>query len=159
MSDDEEKTESEFGSGVVVCLAKFSEHMGNRQAHDVYNIVGWLKQTPEKQKEWEDGNPDMKRSIEIYRCFGQLGVGEGHGLSRLIWWMNGASDHFYDLDEERAPQPLRELKSLTLLIGHGNDAPGDLDPEHVDKIHKLWKESCLAVDRQLGVEDPEWGQW
>ena len=22
-----------------------------------------------------------------------------------------------------------------------------------------WQESCLAVDRALGIEQPDWGQW
>ena len=88
--------------------------------------------------------------------------GERTGKERAIamaieMWMNGASDHFYDLDRERAPAVLCELADLTLKIGHGfSDETWTI--ETVDRIRELWRESCLAVDRQLGTE-PDWGSW
>lgn len=124
-----EESSSEFGAGIVVCLAKFSEHL------------------------WNGQDPSMNKDIvDIW-----VSEDEGAAYSRAVeLWANGASDHFYDLDE-KAPAPLKELASLTLKMGHGFTGQKWTKAD-MDRVRELWRESCLAVDRMLEVE-PDWGQW
>jgi hypothetical protein len=146
---------SEFGSGVVVCLAKFSEHMMDWRAKQVYDTIEWMKMSPaEKQYEIRyaanRGNQHAAKIVE---------AGDNDSLSQMIWlWMNAAADHLRHLDEAHAPAPLSELRAFTLHIGHDMQMEG-WDAATVERIRDLWKESCLAVDRMLGVENGDWGQW
>lgn len=103
---------SEFGSGIVVCLAKFSEHLGMQR---------------------------YRNSVD------------------LELWMNGASDHFYDLDRQRAPKSLIQLADLTLEIGHGFTGKNYTEKDY-QQILKLWKKSCIAIDKKLNT-NPDWGRW
>jgi hypothetical protein len=114
-----EMDNSEFGSGIVVPLVKFSEHMGHEMLH-----------------RFDEAKIDYSHSVEL--------------------WMNGASDHMFDLDD-RAPFSLKELAKLSLTMGHG--FTGQVWTEkHVESLRTLWKLSAIEVDRMLGVE-PDWGQW
>ena len=151
------ESDSEFGRGVVVCLAKFSEHLENDRATRIIRAHRW-EQMPEREREryrasatehpFGDGG-QMVRATEIIALAG--------GLSAAIeMWANGASDHFYDLDE-RAHTPLKELASLTLEVGHGFTGK-TWTFSTWERIRELWRESCVAVDQALGVE-PDWGQW
>jgi hypothetical protein len=139
-------SDSEFGRGVVVCLAKFSEHLANEHARAITSGITWQKMSPERQRRWraESGRGHIRRVESI-------------GLSKMIeMWANGASDHFFGLSDQ-APGPLQELAAFTLLVGHGFQEE-EWTAGTWKRILELWKESCLAVDRQLGVE-PDWGQW
>lgn len=158
---------SEFGSGLVVCLAKFSEHLMRHGPYDeqmVREYVDWLK-TSESAKNAVRAEAELHPRGDSAQRLGRIDVLEilaRHGdpaaaISRAIHlWMNGASDHFLDLDE-RAPEPLRELAALTLRIGHGFTGE-TWTIETVDRIRELWKESCLALDEMLGIES-DWGEW
>jgi hypothetical protein len=118
---------SEFGSGVVVCLAKFSQHLDN-----------------------------IHRFKETYTSIGKDETSVLYDAITMA--MNGASDHFYDLDRDKAPESLIKLADLTLEIGHGFRGGVVYTQDTVDEIFKLWEESCLAVDKMLGV-DGDWGTW
>lgn len=160
MSD--EKEESEFGSGIVVCLAKFSEHLGNRHMEAISHAICWMA-NPDRHAEWrtmpiQGDHARFMTDVTLLEIFEKVDA-PGRGLSQMIWmWMNGASDHFYDLDRKRAPAQLVELADLVLSIGHGF-LEHAWTKETVDKIFQLWKDSCLAVDEQLGVQSGEWGRW
>lgn len=80
---------SEFGRGVVVCLAKFSEHMSDDMARAVTEAIA--------------GKPTLPISLS----------------STIELWANGASDHFYELDRKMAGPRLIQLADLMLRIGHG----------------------------------------
>jgi hypothetical protein len=124
-SFDDPKTYSEFGSGIVVCLAKFSQHLDLNM---------------------------LRESIELYES-----IGREDGFSRAVeMWMNGASDHFYDLDE-KAPPTLQKLARLALEIGHGFKDQ-TYTQATVDEIFQLWQEACMEVDKMLGVT-ADWGEW
>lgn len=129
--------QSEFGSGIVVCLAKFSEHL-------------WNDREPSLDGELSDGSRSMRGS-KFYDS-------DEHLYSREVEiWANGASDHFYDLDR-RAPKALRELASLTLEMGHG--FTGKVwTPDDMKRVRELWKESCLAIDRRMLHVKADWGEW
>ena len=154
----ETASRSEFGAGIVVCLAKFSEHLSNDWARRIARFQWW--------SELDDAQRDRKRVEatkyprgDIARWLLDVEIGNiMEGLSHLIeLWANGASDHFYELDD-RAPAPLKELAAFTLKIGHGFSGE-EWTWDDWQTIWRLWEESCLAVDRQLGVEEPDWGEW
>lgn len=159
---DDEAEPSEFGAGIVVCLAKFSEHLWNDHYERIRHMAWWaaLDETKRQQQREEAARfpvGDAARRLAAVHFLTYQDTPE-KALSRQIeMWMNGASDHFYDLDKERAPEPLRELGSLALRIGHGFTGE-TWTMEHVERIRDLWKQSCLALDERLGTK-PDWGQW
>jgi hypothetical protein len=153
---------SEFGAGIVVCLAKFSEHLQQHGAYSERTIREYAAASPEKIAAWQEEARSYPRGDAAQRLasFFIFEVGnqsrEGAISHAIAMWMNSASDHMYDLDD-RAPAPLKELAALTLRIGHGfTDETWTV--ETMDRIRDLWRESCLEVDRILGV-DPDWGEW
>jgi len=160
--------QSEFGSGVVVCLAKFSEHLSAPFARRFTNALHWSKMDATEQQKRRDEalqypHGDSARLVgNVKGVFMGIRASEQEELmSALSTWANGASDHFYDLDRDKAPQELIELADYMLDLGHGSGLMGKWpnDPSDTwDYIWKQWEEACLAVDRQLGVE-PDWGQW
>lgn len=107
---------SEFGSGVVICLAKFSEHLSHIRKYDKLDFTDRLELT-----------------------------------------MNAASDHFYDLDRDKAPESLCKLADKALEIGHGFTGKTYLQKDF-EEIYDLWRRSCEELDDMLGVKG-DWGEW
>ena len=142
---------SEFGRGVVICLAKFSAHLENDQTS---RVNAWIRHT--------NGTPISELPSDYRRYFKILGDSyptKQHGLKSLIEiWANAASDHFYDLDETLAPPALKQLASLTLEMGHGFTDRLWTEADWVH-MHDLWERACMELDKQLGVPSPDWGQW
>lgn len=158
--------ESEFGSGRVVCLVKFMEHMNNSWAHRVADAYRWSLMTPQARAVMEreaerfpHGN--YARLVANVRSVFISGENRmARDISHAIeMWMNGASDHFYGLDRSRnCPDPLIELAHFTLAIGHGfTDNVWDYE-KVVEKINRLVQESALALDESLHVVG-DWGEW
>lgn len=168
---EEEPEGSDFGAGVVVCLAKFSEHLsGASSPYDermIYLYNRWINElTPEQRVKMQEQaklypTGDAARDLQVIASAARSAEIRGSAeaaLSNLVeMWMNAASDHFYDLDRRRAPDVLIELADLCLLIGHGFTGK-TWTMEHVDRIRELWRASCIAVDKQLGVK-PDWGSY
>lgn len=158
---------SEFGSGVVVCLVKFSEHLaggshsfGERMIRtlDSWRELSEDQQTKEKQQARDKplgDAADLMRTLDI-AMMGRRTPSEAISYTMELW-MNAASDHFYDLDRERAPQPLIELADLTLKIGHGFTGQTWTIAD-LDRIRELWQASSEALDKALGAT-PDWGEW
>lgn len=75
-------------------------------------------------------------------------------------WASGAGDHFFDLDEERAPQPLKDLAELVIRMRNthlGSNWTWQKGQD-MDRVRELWRESCVALDRALGTV-PNWGEY
>lgn len=159
----DDKEPSEFGRGVVVCLAKFTEHLANRQAVSVANEIRYRRMTDEEKATEVREAEQHPRGDAAQRIASRLYSGILASLTRdavsesLERWANGASDHFYDLDRERAPTPLCELADLTLDMGHGFRGQTWTEGDWT-RIHDLWRAACLAVDEKLGAA-PDWGKW
>lgn len=156
---------SDFGAGVVVCLVKFSEHLSNFWESQVHHAIRWTKMTDaQKQQESAEAirhpyGDAANRMNDVKIVLGGLpDYTDERKISHYIeLWMNGASDHFYDLDREKAPPSLIKLADLCLTIGHG--FTGDIWTENdLKMIRHLWKQSCIEVDKMLGTK-PDWGQW
>lgn len=163
-----EDSRSEFGAGLVVCLAKFSEHLwggGGAYTEEIIHDFNRYVEMPERRRDKEREEAAQYpsgSSAAFLRNVDIAGLGEGmtpeRTLSHLVEiWLNGASDHFYELDRELAPDPLVQLADLTLEAGHGfTDKVWGMDT--VQKIRDLWRDSCLELDEKLGAE-PDWGNW
>lgn len=150
----EERQESEFGRGVVTCLAKFSEHLFMSESFQrVYQVSRWV----DGQVAVDPDGASMARYAES--MLKVLGSKERVLSMQISYWMSGASDHFAGLDRERSPQCLRELAELTRSMGHGFMTSRRVwTMKDVDRIRDLWMQSCLALDKAHGV-DAEWGRY
>lgn len=160
----EEERGSEFGKGVIICLAKFSEHLWNRWAENIIYTIRWQNMTDEERQ-------NIHKEMEIHphgdasRHYGMIIAMEGSRFdnrdavsSAMELWANGASDHFYDLERDLCPPSLVELADLTLTMGHGFTGQKWTE-EDWKKIQKLWEDACYELDLQLGVENPDWGNY
>lgn len=158
-------SDAEFGAGIVVCLAKFSEHLhehGPYSERAIREFASWsdaehARRAAEAEKFPLGDSAAKLLRMSLYEGSADRGGREAAISDAIGMWMNAASDHFYELDQEKAPKPLRELADLTLRIGHGFTEE-TWTIETMDRIRELWRDSCLAVDRMLGVE-PDWGKW
>lgn len=155
---------SEFGAGLVVCLAKFSEHLWSPMAEQYLRMHRWTQLDADARRKLEAEairHPigDAAALIADVQVGSAFGDSEEEMLSRALeLWANGASDHFYDLDRDRAPEPLRELAELMLQMGHGFRSDRTWTHEDWDRVQRLWRDSCMELDRKLGTR-PDWGRW
>lgn len=161
---------SEFGAGLVVPLVKFTEHLGNGASvfseGQIYRYAEWVEMPREEKnrimseavKYPHGDSATLLREMESIELTKDIWKTPEKHISHLIeMWANGASDHFADLDREKAPACLCELADLTWAMGHGfTDRIWTLDD--LKHMRKLWKESCIALDEMLGTK-PDWGQW
>jgi len=157
-----DESESEFGRGVVVCLAKFSEHLMDRHAMRIGYVQRWRgmdagQRDRERAEAARFPTGDAAERLKVAARSLDYDDPVSEAIER---WANAASDHFYVIDD-LAPGPLRELADLTLRMGHGFRLDGS-PPwtwEDWQRVRALWRDACIAVDRQLGVAEPDWGSW
>lgn len=154
---------SEFGRGVVVCLAKFSEHLMGKEREVVELDALRRGQIPRSslksgtelrlrfQEDWWCEHPEYRRTAN------PLEAAISHAIEM---WGSGAGDHLLELDTEHSPEPLRQLGDLMVAIRtvHMRPERSVFTMETLKRVRELWCESCLAIDRQLGAE-PDWGEW
>ena len=167
---------SEFGRGLVICLAKFLEHFSNSQMERINNEIFFAKRSPEKQKDMLSVNPPSNsnygrdfhdhirwwasRMVPIYGDY------EAAIASDIASWANGASDHLYDIQyptgkEWKAVIPsIKKLQNLGLDMGHGDGLMGkkQYGPSDLDELSRLTKKILVFIDRRLGL-DADWGTW
>ena len=151
------KNKSEFGKGLVVCLAKFSEHFSNDQARQIYNRAFLLKKPQEEQDIILSGNPPpnlnygtdmtddliffMKKTVPIY------GNIKSATSSSITLWANGASDHLYDIEIplgkkwDKIRGVVDILKDKGLDMGHGSGLMGkrEYTVEDLNELIELTK--------------------
>ena len=155
---------SEFGAGIVVCLAKFSEHLqdpGFTNESAIREFARWdddeAMSCAVEAKRFPSGDAAQKLARMGVLGYSAKGQGKDWAISKAIeMWANGASDHFYDLDD-KAPPSLKMLAEIMIHIAHGFSTEC-WTIATLDHIRDLWKRSCLEVDKMLGVE-PDWGEW
>lgn len=169
------KEKSEFGKGLVVCLAKFSEHFSNSQITQIYNNTYLLKKTQKEQDIILSGNPPpnlnygkdltnefvffIKKTVPIYRSI------ERAMSSAITLWANGASDHLYEVETPLGKKwntvraVIDKLKEDGLDMGHGSGLMGDREytVEDLNELRELTKKALLLIDKILGIK-PDWGE-
>ena len=165
---------SEFGKGLVVCLAKFSEHFTNSQIREIYDRAFFLKKPQKEQDIILSGNPPpnlsygknktdnfiffMKKTVPIY------GNIKSSTSSSVTLWANGASDHLYDIEVplDKKWNKIRVvvdmLKDKGLDMGHGLGLMGkkEYTVEDLTELVELTKKALLLIDKKLGLK-PDWG--
>ena len=149
---------TEFGSGVIVCLVKFSEHLGNRQAGEVGRMIRWINATPrEREQIMESQEEDAEWKVLL--ALDEHAESSERLLDELLMnWAHYASDHLVELDREIAPASLCELADLTIDLRHPAVDGGLRGEEEWLRMLALWSEAALDIDERLGAT-PEWGEW
>ncbi len=160
---------SEFGRGLVICLVKFAEHFENDMGGRRLNIIGkWVHETEENRKNMLSPNP----KDNLYYGFPYMGnikffkemsdkVYKGNykkALSNQIeLFMNGASDHLYDIEVpkgkgwDKIRKMVDRLQNKSLKIGHGfTDKIWTL--KDLRELMELTREIGLEIDKKLGIK-------
>jgi hypothetical protein len=142
---------SEFGSGLVVPLVKFSEHV----------VKGpWLTEV-ELAIQWQKMTPQEREAIQAYE--GERWEVIMHRIDRedievvvaeyMALWANGAFDHLVEIEQSMAPQSLLDLTQMVKELRYMDRAG---NAEDWAEIKRMWRQSALDLDEYLGVE-ADWG--
>jgi hypothetical protein len=108
----------------------------------IYNLVLFAKH-------WGNLRSDFIRPFEKIKST------EGRAISI---WMNGASDHFFEL---KIPEKWRRrkigklakwLKETALDYGHGVRMMDEVSKKEFDEIFSKLEELCILIDKELGVD-------
>jgi len=122
-------------------------------------------------KEYDRGISDNVRMFrEIYfKVSREAGEPEeqafNSAFSRVIeLWANGATDHLYDMEvppeweNTVIAEKVAELKSLGLSMGHGFTGHTWTFEDFL-KLFRLTHEIALAIDRRIGIQNVEEGEY
>ena len=167
--------ESEFGRGLVVCLAKFYQHFSNDSIARIKSFVNFSKRPENEQEKIISDNPPpslqygsinqefkwwLTQTVPIY------GSKEDAISSNIVTWANGASDHLYEIKAPKGKEwkemrkIVKELQEKGLDMGHGNGLMGKAKYTYDDiiSLQNLTEKALLLVDEILGLK-PDWGTW
>lgn len=162
-----EPRQSEFGAGLVICLVKFAEHLvGWHQYERIRFANRWLGMD-ESERDQKRAEAEKYPYGDTVRCYGEFLNGrmleiyetpEQMLSSYITLWANGASDHFYDVDRERAPESLVKLADLMLEMGH-EVREKIYTMDDLAEAENLYRQAAFDLDKALGVEAPDWGEY
>lgn len=152
--------QSEFGAGVVVCLAKFSEHLWTEAEKRASGLVALLKGDITRERLSTQAEADLKRAEGGYPfCRPGQDPLTAAAEDAVHMWASGAADHFYDLDRDRSPQALCDLADLVLRMRNTHlDSGWTLADGGLDRVRDLRQQACIDLDRHLGTI-PNWGEY
>lgn len=152
--------QSEFGAGVVVCIAKFSEHLWTDAERRASGLSALLAGKINRAQLSTQAEADLARAEGGYPfCRPGQDPLTAAAEDAVHMWASGAGDHFYDLDRDRAPQSLCDLADLVLRMRNTHlDSGWTIADGGLDRVRELWQESCIAIDQMLGTV-PNWGEW
>lgn len=169
------KEKSDFGKGLVVCLAKFMEHFAGDQMRQLSHRVFLLKKPKYQQKIILSGNPPPslnygKDKTEDFIFFinkmvpiwGSIKATISHDVTL---WANGASDHLYEIETpkgknwEAIRKIVKELQDKGLEMGHGRGLMGGkiYTVDDIYELGDLTRKALLLIDKKLGLK-PDWGE-
>lgn len=170
------KEKSEFGKGLVVCLAKFSEHFAEKSLRNIYFYKRCSEKSEEDQQKIRSENPpgnlDYGRDLNKGFDFWMSKMVPIHGSikatisSDITLWANGASDHLYEIEVpggktwDKIRAIVIELKDKGLDMGHGRGLMGGKRYTLLDvtELQNLTMKLLLLIDKKLGLK-PDWGKW
>lgn len=143
---------SEFGSGIVVPLVKFGEHMQDRHAQALELALDWQEMSPiEREKVIVQGGDQWSNIINI---LSYQDIDDVISMYVMIW-AQGASDHLVDVDLKIAPDSLLTLRKT--LLGLRWETHLNFDREDWQNIRQLYKEAAMDIDEKLIGTDSDWG--
>jgi hypothetical protein len=161
--------ESEFGSGLAICLVKFAEHFENDLAMRIHNVHAMKDHLDDRAYLSRYGR-DTQTAVELFNQVERKYSGIEGGISHLIeLWANGASDHLYEM---KVPQKwkstalgkkVKQLRDKGLTIGHGFTGK-TWTFEDFTELQRLTREIALTLDvglfAMLGDKQQlDLGQW
>jgi len=169
-------SKSEFGKGLVVCLAKFYAHFENSAMEKIWFYHHCLKETRKDQERiMSDDSPEhlkygrnfnqsfkfwMKEIVPIHS-----GNTEEALSGEIILWANGATDHLYEIETPEGMSSdirkiIEELKDKGLDMGHGKGLMGQkmYTLKDVEELQGLAEKALLLIDEKLGLK-PDWGEY
>lgn len=91
-------------------------------------------------------------------------IGNEHIIKHVYsLWINGASDHLYELQiPKELPEPLKKmalkLQDTALDLGHGSGLMTEITKEQIQGLRGMLNALCLEIDRWLKVKIKE-AQW
>lgn len=148
---------SEFGSGVVVCLVKLSEHMGDIYTRHIERGIKWHKATPfEREEMLRKDDHDW----QLVLALDEAAPSTERMLNDLIRrWAHGAGGHLAELDQQKSPDSLKKLAELLWELRYdARDESEYAGEEEWLRILALWSEAAMDLDERLGVRC-DWGSW
>jgi len=167
---------SEFGKGLVVCLAKFMEHFSNDQMTQLSHRVFCLKKPKDEQEKILSGNPPSNLNYgrdvtedfiffinKMVPIWGSVEATVSHDVSM---WASGASDHLYEIKAPKGEEwkevrkIIKELQDKGLDMGHGRGLMGGktYTIDDLNELRDLTKKALLLIDEKLGLK-PDWGEY
>jgi len=137
---------SEFGRGFIQQLLYFVEHFGRADVQEIYSLHRH-QQGEISLEVLERSCPGVVTTLQVYKDIGEA------LSSKISLFLNGASDHLYDLViPESLPKDIqekaKELRELAVDLGHGR---GLMDKsvctmENFQKIQRLSFDVARMVD-------------
>lgn len=173
--------QSEFGKGLVICLVKFSQHIHqNNFLGKIKLYKKWIDETKENRELMLSKNPpsnlnfgfphmqELKYFVEIADKI-HKGDYEESLSHEIELWMNGASDHLYEIevpegkDWDKIRKKVNSLREKGLDMGHGFRSLRGIDTnkwtfEDVIGLFQLAEEIAVMIDKKLGLKS-DIGQW
>jgi len=167
---------SEFGKGLVVCLAKFYEHFGTETISRIYFHNQMMKLPKEKQDIVISDNPPSNlnygKAVNSEYKFWKTKIvpiwkSEEKALSNdIATWANGASDHLYEIEVPKVKKwdvirkKVKWLQNYGLEMGHGAGLMGtkQYTVDDITKLKKTTKKLFVLIDKILGLK-PDIGQF
>ena len=127
------KMESEFGKGLVYNLVLFIKHFENDQMTKINNISHVLNKTKAEQDKILCDNPTSSNNYgfnkDVKWWFDNIvpiyGTPEKALSSNITTFMNGTSDHLYEIEcpkkwkNHMIDKDIKELQDKALRMGHG----------------------------------------
>lgn len=153
--------QSEFGAGIVVCLAKFSEHLWTDRERTMAELVGYGEGKVKGLSERAQRDLDFANDMLVKYPDDKARYGDplAYAIDQAVsMWASGAGDHWFDLDRDKAPAEIIELADHVLRLRNGHFSEERFTAEDYYKIRQLWEAACIALDRKLGTV-PNWGEW
>ena len=170
------ETGSEFGKGLVYCLALWTSHLNNEFATNLGKIHFLAKQTKKDRDIIISPNPppnknygkDMEYAIFWWQKLRPIYLTTEEAFSSQIeLWANGASDHLYEmyvpkrLKGTELDKKVEELKHMGLSMGHGFAKDKVWTYDDFVHLNKLTGEIAKLIDKELGVDviKAQWGEF
>ncbi len=168
--------QSEFGKGLVVCLAKFYQHFTNEELRKIYFYKKCTEKSKEEQEKIRSENPpdnlnygqDLNKGFDFWmdKMVPIHGNIETTISSDVTLWANGASDHLYEIETPKGNnwkevrKIIKRLKEKGLNMGHGDGLMRNriYSLKDVDELRDLTEKVLVIVDKKLGLK-ADWGQW
>lgn len=147
---------SEFGSGIVVPLVKFAEHMDGHWTKQVLEALAWQDMEPIEReplvKAVLEGRDTRWAAVVAYTAKMDI---EWVVHDAITLWCYRSFDHLAGLDKKKCPEKLAELRAVLYRMRIGLDGPYTGDDW--TRINRVYRDAALEIDRDLLQVRSDWG--